>query len=242
MNIAENYHLYAGYNMEPENLGAIRKLKSDYHRINFMKPLNSVIARGKKIRVLEFGPGIGCLIDLVLSDYPDAEYHIADIDRDSLLRLQADKPGLITHHCAGQADLLKIEGMFDVVIAIDVWEHLDLDVAIFYTRWCYEHLNAGGMMMLEVPNWGCPLTPSVFCLDLTHKLMFNEHSVRQLCRVAGVPEGLFKIIPRKTPYILGAVRDGLGYVFGLCYRLSFMFFGAVRLTIFTPDLVTIIHK
>ena len=221
---------------------SVCRLKTAYHRKNIFKRIEDSSCDKSKLRMLEFGPGLGCLIDLVHSCWPDAEYHTADVDPGLLKALSERFPSLRTHQLQGSDELERIEGQFDVIAAADVWEHLLQSEALAYTAWCWQRLAPGGMLILQTPNWGCPVTPATFYSDLTHRTALNEESIRQLFRSAGIPGKATVVLPRKTPGFLGGIRDGLNGLFGLFYRLVFIFFGAVRLRIFSPDLIAIARK
>ncbi len=221
---------------------AISRLKTAYHRVNILAKMEEPLRRNPVMRILEFGPGLGCLIELVHAKWSSVEYHVADIDRQVLDALVEKFPFVTPHHLEKSVDLADVQGAFDVIVAVDVWEHLPLSEALAYTTWCWQRLRPGGMLILQTPNWGCPVTPANFYGDLTHRTPLNEESIRQLFRGAGIPEGAFSVLPRKTPGVLGFIRDRLNGLFGLFYRLVLVFFGAVRLKIFSPDLVAIVRK
>lgn len=221
---------------------AVCRLKTAYHRTNIIKNIEGCFRKGPSVRMLEFGPGVGCLVDLVQMSWPQTEYHIADMDAGLLSTLAARCPFIHAHQIAGIRDLENIQGLFDVIAAVDVWEHLPLSDALAYTAWCWQRLAPGGILIIQTPNWACPVTPATFYGDLTHCTPLNEASIRQLFRGAGIPEASVVVRPRKTPGVLGMIRDSLNTVFGLLYRLVFVFFGAVRPSIFTPDLVAVVCK
>lgn len=221
---------------------ATRCLKIKYHRINILDRIKSAFHVQSPRRMLEFGPGLGCLIELGHEVWPAMEYHVADIDSGLLESLAGRFPYLQTHCIDESRDLKALDGLFDVIAAVDVWEHLPINEAIAYTEWCWQRLNPGGMLILQTPNWGCPVTPATFYSDMTHCTPFNEESIRHLFRGAGVPDDSVHILPRKTPGLFGVIRDGLIGLFGMFYRLVFVFFGAVRLKVFSADLVVVIRK
>jgi len=56
------------------------QLKTAYQRINIVRQIEKRFRKRTNLRMLEFGPGLGCLIDLVHSNWPQAEYHVADTE------------------------------------------------------------------------------------------------------------------------------------------------------------------
>ena len=221
---------------------SVCQLKTAYQRINIYKNIKKQFLTKPPLRIFEFGPGLGCLIDLAHTAWPQTEYHVADMDSHLLTALTDRFPFIRPHHIAAIDDLENPEGVFDVIAAVDVWEHLPLPIARAYTKWCWQRLAPGGIMILQTPNWGCPVTPATFYGDLTHCTSYNEKSIRQLFQDAGIPDEAVTVIPRKTPGMAGFFRDQLNTIFGWAYRLVFIFFGAVRIKIFSPDLVAIVRK
>ncbi len=171
-----------------------------------------------------------------------AEYSVADVDRNGLNDLSVQFPNITTVLLDSEGAPPSRDGIFDIIVAVDVWEHLSFDAALNYTVWAYERLAPEGLLVLQVPNWGCPVTPLTFFGDLTHRLMFNEKSIRQLLRAASVPDYQVSVLPRRTPGWLGSIRDALGVMFGWVFRLAFVFFGSPRLKIFSADLIALVHK
>ncbi len=221
---------------------SVCRLKTSYQEKNIVGRIRRNIRHRNSYRMLEFGPGLGCLLNLVTERWADVEYHVADVDAAVLGDLSEKHSRLIGHQVAGIEDLESIDGCFDIIVAVDVWEHLPLHLAMDYTQWCWRHLSPGGMLILQTPNWGCPVTPSTFYSDLTHCTQFNEISMAQLLRGAGIPATAFLISSRRTPGCLGSIRDLLNDIFGLLYQCWFIFFGAVRLSVFSADLIVEAHK
>ena len=78
-------------------------------------------------KILEIGSYDGILMEKIIELYPNCEPHVNDIDAGA--KKQLEKKFKNVHIC----DFLEIKGKYDVLIAMDVWEHFD-DVSEFYNK------------------------------------------------------------------------------------------------------------
>lgn len=240
--LTRNYHQVALYRLEEGMSAKVYTLKKAYHRRNIFSHIQREFPKDDPLDLLEIGPGMGCLADTVLHAYPHVNYTVLDNNQGTLDEVRSRFPGISTHRVEEITGLSSVDGKFDVIAAIDVWEHLPPDDLTGYTRWCYDALKPGGMLILQFPNWGCPLTASTFCSDMTHVNQLNEKTVQQLFALVGIPEENYRLFNRRTPGVLGALRDGLMELYGVYLKMLHILFGTVRLKLFAPDLVTVVRK
>jgi len=219
-----------------------KKLKEPYHRANILPLVKKACQNIPNPRILEFGPGKGVMAGIVLSEIPNAEYHAIDIAPVILEHLREKNPKIRTYLCNDYKELsgLELSGM-DVVIALDVWEHLPHDELDNYTRYAIDALKPNGIFIAQVPNWGCPFVPNtIFASDLTHNNFFTEISARQLLMRNGVSKDCMTILPYKFPAgIVGRIRSIIRNVVLFHYRLTFVALGVLRVSIMTPNIIMI---
>jgi hypothetical protein len=75
--------------------------------------------------------------------------------------------------------------MFDVIVALDVVEHIspgDCGEVLEMTR---SRLKSGGRLILRTPNADCPLVLPTYHGDLTHKTLFSHDLTEHISREAG---------------------------------------------------------
>ena len=217
-------------------------LKVDYHRVNLIDRIPQSL-REKPVRVLEFGAGMGTVIALIHAAFDVKEYVCVDNCKGVLDSL----PDYVKKVHAESIDAVSKEtaGLFDIIVAADVWEHLGtMETVVKYTQFCIEKLSEGGVLILSVPNIACPMMPFVFNHDITHRIRFNEATVRQMFLAAEGRAGALEIYPRKTPHIgyvrwLGKIRDAVISATGVVMRLGFALYGLPSVKIFTADLIVV---
>jgi SAM-dependent methyltransferase len=73
----------------------------------------------------------------------------------------------------------------DILLAIDVLEHLPLPTLDAFARAAERVLRPGGFLVVQVPNSLAPMNP-VPAGDITHLRAFNAGSVVQVLRMCGV--------------------------------------------------------
>ena len=74
---------------------------------------------------------------------------------------------------------------FDVIVALDVFEHVAPEQAADVLRATRDCLNPGGRLILRVPNPDCPFVLPTYCGDLTHRLLVTRELLSHLLRAAG---------------------------------------------------------
>jgi SAM-dependent methyltransferase len=82
----------------------------------------------------------------------------------------------------------------DLLLAMDVLEHLSLPDIEGFTGAANRVLRPGGLLVVQVPNAIAPLNP-VPAGDITHLRFFNAGSVAQLLRMCGLTPVLLRGVP-----------------------------------------------
>lgn len=137
-------------------------------------------------------------------------------------------------------------GAFDLIIALDVIEHIDPSQTVAFAQSCHRALKPGGRLLLRFPNGDSPFSVSSFNSDVTHLNWISADKMRYYAQASGF-SGM-KI--QGTPQIIltGSVFHGL---YNLCnipakwllnalYRL--VFYPGRRLNFVAIDLVAILKK
>jgi 2-polyprenyl-3-methyl-5-hydroxy-6-metoxy-1,4-benzoquinol methylase len=73
----------------------------------------------------------------------------------------------------------------DVVVAFDVFEHLNLAEVLALADEMYRVLRPRGRVIIHTVNGGSPFFGSVLYGDATHEMAFTEESIRQILRSGG---------------------------------------------------------
>lgn len=105
-----------------------------------------------------------------------------DIVREDVLRFLASNPG-----------------RFDLVLGLDIVEHLAKDEVLEFLGGCREALKPGGRLVLQTPNGDSPWFGAVRYADFTHEVCFTPASLRivlELCGFGGVEARECGPVPR----------------------------------------------
>ena len=108
----------------------------------------------RPVRILDAGTGFGQYAHFLLREFPQARVHAVDVKTDYLTRAQAfmrttPYAGRVTF---AEDDLTELEadGPFDLILSVDVMEHIADDEAVF------EHfarvLRPGGYVVINTPS------------------------------------------------------------------------------------------
>lgn len=99
------------------------------------RALRRLLNQKPDARVLDAGTGFGQYTDWILRRYPEAHITAVDIKQDYLQRLSGylERAGLATRAEVRFGDLTRLqeEGPFDIVLSVDVMEHIEEDVRVF---------------------------------------------------------------------------------------------------------------
>ena len=76
-------------------------------------------------------------------------------------------------------------GSYDVILALDVFEHLSpREVEAVLAKTC-QRLTPRGRLIMRMPNAECPFVLATFCGDLTHKILATPGLIKHLLVKAG---------------------------------------------------------
>ena len=76
---------------------------------------------------------------------------------------------------------------YDVILLLDVLEHLELDYSVKLIGLIKSGLKPGGVFIIQVPNGLAPLMPNRYG-DITHLRAYTTHSMDQHLRLGGFTE------------------------------------------------------
>ncbi|MEZ4699764.1 MAG: class I SAM-dependent methyltransferase [Rhodothermales bacterium] len=110
--------------------------------------------RGQPLRVLDAGTGFGQYAHFIVRTFPEAHVLAVDVKRDYLANLRRfiDQTRYADRVETAYEDLtdLKAEGSFDLILCVDVMEHIEEDRAVF--RHFARVLAPGGYVLINTPS------------------------------------------------------------------------------------------
>jgi len=128
---------------------------------------------------------------------------------------------------------------YDVIIGIDIIEHLTKSELLNLLESIKEHLNPGGKVIFRTPNCDAPLGSTFFLGDFTHEIYLNYFSAEQVMLAMG-----FNNIKIGASYlgIRNPVKNFFRAVlwFKLVLLCKFVLFASARSSkkvLFTPNLI-----
>jgi 2-polyprenyl-3-methyl-5-hydroxy-6-metoxy-1,4-benzoquinol methylase len=133
--------------------------------------------------VLDIGCGMGFAL-LALGELGFADVRGIDLDREQIESCL--RRNLRVERVEDTRRYLKEHPQsFDVVLMLDVLEHIPVGEQISTIRAVYGALRPGGRVILQVPNASCMLASRQRYIDYTHHCSFTEHSLRFVLKNAG---------------------------------------------------------
>mgnify|MGYP001219787509 CR=1 FL=1 len=180
-NLKSDYHHHFK-KMNPGNSESTYKASCFYYNAEILPNLPS----DTNAKILDAGSGLGHLLRFLHENRYINIYGV-EIDKNlhNLSTLYTKKYGLTIY----LNDLNKfLENQFetyDMVLAIDIIEHFDLNEAVFTVKNIYNSLKKNGKALFRTPNMANIFGVYSRYMDLTHRNGFTEFSLAQLLREAG---------------------------------------------------------
>lgn len=108
---------------------------------------------------------------------------IVGVETQAELRARASAAGIENH---ASVDALAVDRQFDLVVAFDVFEHVDQAALPGLLRQLAGHLAPGGVLLCRVPNGESPFGRYFQHGDLTHVATLGLSKFTQLAAVTGL--------------------------------------------------------
>jgi 2-polyprenyl-3-methyl-5-hydroxy-6-metoxy-1,4-benzoquinol methylase len=167
----------------------------------------------KAAPILDFGCGDGLLLAVAQSlGYSD----LAGVDlSEALLEKAARHTSAKLKHGDGLEYLKSCsDGVFEGVIAFDIFEHLSRPELLEICREFARTLKPGGRLIVRVPNGLSPICGHLLWSDITHERPFTEGSLTQLLRPFGfVDIKAIELAPVVVHGLKSGIHAALWYIF-----------------------------
>ncbi len=149
----------------------------------YRQALSNFLPSDKRIRVLDVGCGMGfTILSLQEMGYADVEGIDTDYGQvQSCLRKQLN----VTHVNDTIRFLHEKKDAYDLILCLDVLEHIAYVTQMQFARALQSSLKPGGKLICRVPNANSALAGRWRYIDWTHRGSFTEHSVDFLLYNAG---------------------------------------------------------
>ena len=193
-----------------------------------------------KTNILECGCGYGRNIRALRA----AGYsQVTGIDvSEEQVRYAREQFGLDDIHQVDACTFLReSDAVYDVVLLLDVLEHLKVETTVEWLQLIRSRLSPSGKVIIQVPNALCPMNLYRY-LDVTHYRSYTDRSMAQTLRLAGFSQMTFYGIPPVPVGLGGSLRHVLWRVFLHPSIRAFMWacHGSIAGTIFTGNLLAVV--
>jgi len=217
------------------------KRKVGYIRHNFGKIISEVVIPDGK--VLEIGPGKGEFVKY-LNDLAISDIDVVDNDPEVINLVKDAFKIKNSFLCDDVSRISKKLKKYDLIIMIQVLEHISIEKYRSTLRVLYQHLNSQGYLIIVVPNANNPLGLVERYGDLQHKNSFTEMSLRDLVNISDIRNYNFKITGFSIPpySLVNLVRIVLQKAVHLCLLFLLILNGGVFCKTMTPNISLIIKK
>lgn len=142
----------------------------------------SGISLNPDTRILEIGYGNGTFLGW--ATHKSCHYVGTEISRDLLDRAQAI--GIEVYPAAADLTVIANGRQFDLIVAFDVIEHLEIHEIVTLLRTAGRCLSDSGLLIFRVPSGDSPFSGPIMYGDITHKTKLGSSAIRQLASTTGL--------------------------------------------------------
>ncbi|MCX5724498.1 MAG: methyltransferase domain-containing protein [Nitrospirae bacterium] len=136
-------------------------------------------------------------------------------------------------------------GTFDLMVAFDVIEHLELDAIRSFLGEANEALRPGGLLLVRLPSGDSPFSLAIYRGDLTHRTLLGSGAIRQLALEAG-----FEVSQVRSPVLplwgLGPLRAARRMAVRGLQTVVFSFIRQVLMghgsAVISPNMMVVLRK
>jgi 2-polyprenyl-3-methyl-5-hydroxy-6-metoxy-1,4-benzoquinol methylase len=209
---------------------------------NFERNILPLLPADRQAKVLDIGCGYGRYLKaLESSGYVDV-YGI-DVSEEQIAYAR-ERLGLRNCMCGDALEFLGDQsGTYDVILLLDVMEHLDIAYAVELCRAVHRALKPGGLFVVQVPNGLSPMSPHLHA-DVTHQRAFTTQSVEQVLRRSGFSGFRHSATPMPVHGLKSLIRRTVWelVVNPLLKAYFLVVVGSTLGGIYTPNLLTATTK
>jgi 2-polyprenyl-3-methyl-5-hydroxy-6-metoxy-1,4-benzoquinol methylase len=133
-------------------------------------------------------------------------------------------------------------GTADVILLIDILEHLTNDEVLEWLQSCRTALKPGGVLLIQVPNAMTPIQV-LFHGDFTHQRAYSSRSLSQALRIAGFQNFCQYSVFDSPRRPVGAVRWLIWKILNPLLSLAMkILYGSTAGGIFTGNLLSVVRN
>lgn len=215
--------------------------KVDYIKYNFSEIFKD--PKSSRFNVLEIGPGMGEFVHF-LNEQKIVNIDVIDNDK-SIATLITKKYKISNFYTTQKIAALENKlHQYNLIVMIQVLEHLPINQYENVLRTLYRHLQKNGFLVIVVPNGNNPLGLIERYADLQHYNCFTEQSLRDLINYSGIKKYEYKIKGYEIPpyTAINIVRIILQKILHLFLLLIMIINGGNYFKVMTPNIMLIIKK
>ncbi len=213
-----NDRLYEHY--VTTHFGALRQLDPaafESYRRHYAAVYMPLLPVHKEARILEIGCGLGHFL-YFLKAAGFTNYSGIDIGVEQVDYCREHVTSQVAHVCDTASYLIERPGQYNSIVAIDVLEHLADDDLWRLLCAARDALVPGGKLIVSVPNAACVTALMVRYGDMTHRRLFTEGSLGQLCRTVGFVD--IEMLPNEKKVVRSFRSRRAKWMWRLRERLS----------------------
>jgi 2-polyprenyl-3-methyl-5-hydroxy-6-metoxy-1,4-benzoquinol methylase len=214
----------------------------DYFEHHILKHLPN----NHDIKILDIGCGYGTTLKALINNGYQNVFGI-DISEEQITyakeKLKLECVRLADALSFLKDNLINNKNCFDVILVLDVLEHLELNYSFQLLKLINSSLNNGGLLIIKTPNAIAPFSPHIYW-DITHLRGYTTRSLEQCLKYCGIS----KIKHYSLPPFIHGLKSFLRYLLWFVFLNPIIFLiilianGDSMGRIYTASFLTIAKK
>ena len=160
----------------------------------FRRTLGEWLPADKEARILDIGCGEGALL-LFLQEGGYLDLHGFDLSPENVDLCHAAGLPFVLGFDALRLSEYDPDLSFDLIMALDIVEHLPKQAVAGFLELARSRLRAGGWLIIQTPNLGSIQGAFIRYNDLTHEFGLTENTVVDLLSTAGFGASQIEVKP-----------------------------------------------
>lgn len=164
-------------------LGALNSPPSKENTDYFEKAIGKYLPKDRNAKILEIGVGMGHFAYFATKTLQYSNYYGIDISLECIEYVKEHVTDSVELVQETEKWLQLSEKQYDLILALDVIEHIPKPNQIRFLNQIYRSLKSGGAIILRTENSGIFSGYLQHCLDYTHEYNFSERSLEQIMKL-----------------------------------------------------------
>jgi 2-polyprenyl-3-methyl-5-hydroxy-6-metoxy-1,4-benzoquinol methylase len=240
--VSKLFNPYANYTSTAVLVGQDEAAVTRWSAGRFAASIAPHLPQNRSVHIIEIGCGYGRNIK-ALQELGYSNIRGVDISEEQIAYASNQLKLINVGVSDAVSALVGEEEVYDVILLLDVLEHLELSYSVQLIELVKRALKPGGVFIIQVPNAMSPLSPHRHW-DITHLRAYTTHSMEQHLRLGGFTQMKHFELPPHIHGFFSFIRRGLWIIALKPLITAYMLIanGSTMGSTYTTNMLTVVQK